>query len=221
MTNLQKFIRKEGPALAKVTLGTALLGFAYAQWMKPNAIINGGVTSLSMIANEFTGWSLLWFTNGITLLLLILSGIFLGRGNLLRSVYSSICYNIFFSLFYLAPITAQFNLPLDFLFASLFIAAGYALCLSSDTSTVGLDVVALIVHKYRPRLGVSVVLKWLNWSVLVLGLFAYNWQAVVIGILFSYVNSLLLGLFLREADNPLERWWGRFQSGAFHLSNNK
>ncbi|WP_424684967.1 YitT family protein [Enterococcus sp.] len=218
MEKMKQLIETEGQALAKVTLGTALLGFAYAQWMKPNAIINGGVTSLSMIANELTGLPLLLMTNGITLVLLILSGIFLGRGNLLRSVYSSICYNLFFSLFYLAPISAQINLPVDFLFASLFIAAGYALCLSSDTSTVGLDVVALIVHRYRPKLGVAKVLRWLNWSVLVLGLFAYNWQAVVIGIAFSYFNSLLLGLFLQEEDNPLLRWWDRFQSRVYHTS---
>lgn len=215
MKGLLTLLKQEGAALGKVTLGTAALGFAYAQWMKPNAIINGGVTSLSMIANQLTGLPLLAMTNGITLVLLILSGLFLGKGNLFRSVYSSICYNLFFSLFYLLPISVQMNLPLDFMGASLFIATGYALCLTSDTSTVGLDVLALIIHKYQPKLGISQVLKWLNWSVLLLGLFAYNWQAVVIGLVFSYVNSLLLGLFLKEANNPLQRIWQRCQGFVF------
>lgn len=183
-------------AIVKIIIGNILMGFAYAKWMKPDAIINGGVTSVSMIINRATKINLLYLTNGVTLILLIVSWIFLGRQNFFRSILSSICYNLFFSLFYLLPLNCQINLPVDFALASILIAVGYYCCITADASTVGMDVIALIAHKRNPKVDVAKTIRWINFGVLAVGFLVYGWRSIIVGILFSYVNSLMLKYFL-------------------------
>lgn len=177
------------------------MGFAYAKWMKPHTIINGGVTSVAMIGNKALGIPILYLTNGITLLLLVICWFFLGRQNFFRSILSSICYNLFFSVFYLAPFSARINFPIDFILASILIAIGYYCCITANASTVGMDVLALVAHKKNNRINIAHAIRWINFSVLLLGFFVYGWQSVLVGVLFSFLNSWLLSKLLnRESD---------------------
>ncbi|OTP31835.1 hypothetical protein A5798_001858 [Enterococcus sp. 6C8_DIV0013] len=60
--------KKQSVAIIKILIGNLLMGFAYAKWMKPNEIINGGVTSVAMILEKITGINILFLTNGVTIL---------------------------------------------------------------------------------------------------------------------------------------------------------
>lgn len=184
--------KKEMVPLIKIVVGNVFMAFAYAKWMKPNNIINGGVTSIAMILEKLTAIPLLYLTNGVTVLLLILCWVFLGKGNFLRSFVSSLCYMGLFSFFYSLPVEATINLPVDFLLASIFIAIGYYCCISSDASTVGMDVIALILHKRNPKVDVAIAIRYINFAVLGVGLLTYGWQSVAVGIVFSFVNSYIL-----------------------------
>ncbi|WP_125702288.1 YitT family protein [Lacticaseibacillus daqingensis] len=187
-------------AVLKIILGNILMGFAYAQWMAPDGIINGGVTSVSMIANRLSGIPMLYLTNGITLMLLVVCWIFLGRGNFLRSLLSSVAYNLFFSLFYLMPNLFHVNLVVDVGLSCILIALGYYFCIDNDASTVGMDVIALIIHKRTGR-NLAVMLRMINYAVLLVGLLVYGVQSVVIGLIFSFFHTRLLQWLLKRADN--------------------
>nr|WP_246032353.1 YitT family protein [Vagococcus zengguangii] len=117
---------------------------------------------------------------------------------------SSICYNVFFTLFYVSSFNTQVNLGIDFIAASLFIARGYYLCLSANASTVGMDVIALIINKKQPKIAIATALRYINFIVLGLGLITYGIKAVIIGILFSFVNSYLLDFFFKRKHNIIQ-----------------
>ncbi|MGL9998375.1 YitT family protein [Enterococcus sp. DIV1444a] len=197
---MKNFI-KNSKSLFKIIGGNILLGIAYSKWMKPRGIINGGVTSLAMIVNKITDVNILYLTSGITILLLFASFFFLGRQNLIRSIVSSVCYNIFFSFFYTLPIRIEINLPVDFILATIFIAVGYYCCLSENSSTVGMDVIALVIHKKNPKIAIAKAIRLLNYTVLAFGLLTYGLISVVIGIIFSYFQSLLLHYLLKQKEN--------------------
>lgn len=192
---------KNSKSLFKIIGGNILLGIAYSKWMKPRGIINGGVTSLAMIVNKVTDVNILYLTSGITILLLFASFFFLGRQNLIRSIVSSVCYNIFFSFFYTLPIRIEIKLPVDFILATIFIAVGYYCCLSENSSTVGMDVIALVIHKKNPKIAIAKAIRLLNYTVLAFGLLTYGLISVVIGIIFSYFQSLLLHYLLKQKEN--------------------
>ena len=184
-------VLEESKAVLKIIAGNSLLGFAYAKWMKPNGIINGGVTSMAMILEKVTNVPIVYLTSGITTLLLVFCWLFLGKANF---------YNLFFALFYYMKIDFQVNLMLDFLFASLFIAVGYYCCITANASTVGMDVIAMAINKKRPDFSIARGIRYINFMVLILGFLTYGFKSVVIGLLFSFVNSYLLDFLLKRSS---------------------
>lgn len=185
-------------AVGKVVIGNVFLGLAYAKWMKPDGIINGGVTSIAMILEKVTGIQIFYLTSVITAFLLLFCFLFLGKGNFFKSIVSSVCYNLFFALFYLMNINLQVNIVVDFFLASVFIAVGYYCCISANASTVGMDVIALAINKKNPEFSVARGIRYINFGVLALGFLTYGVKSVVIGIFFSLVNSYMLDFLLKK-----------------------
>lgn len=93
-------VLEESKAVLKIIAGNSLLGFAYAKWMKPNGIINGGVTSMAMILEKVTNVPIVYLTSGITTLLLVFCWLFLGKANFFKSIIS-IVFIIYFLLFFI------------------------------------------------------------------------------------------------------------------------
>ena len=190
-------VKEEIKKLLIILMGNVIMAFSYAQWMVPNRLINGGVTSLAMVIGKLTNSSLVIWTNGLTVCLLLISLIFLGKQIFLRSVFSSVSYMTLFSFFYSFPIPVQINLEVDLLLASIGIAIGYYCSISSGSTTVGLDIIALIAHKKNSKIKIAKVIRYCNYSVLGLGLITYGIKSVVVGVIFSFLYSGILDWLLK------------------------
>ncbi|MCX2454485.1 YitT family protein [Lacticaseibacillus nasuensis] len=190
-------------SLLKVFLGNAVLGFAYAKLLVPHTIINGGVTSLSLVLSYFIPLRITFFTNFLTVVLLLIGLAFLGRLFFFTSLASSLAYIVFFNLFYNLHLSILTWFPIDFVIAVVLIAFGYYCCLSEDSSTAGLDVFAIICHKYWPQIPTSRYLRYFNMLVLVAGFVSYGWRSVLIGILFSVCFTQLVGWLTHEHREPV------------------
>lgn len=82
----------------KIILGNFLITGAYAFITVPNEIVNGGVTSFSMILGNLLSIDLTYLVDFFTILLLILCYIFLGKKFFTGTVFSCFCYLILFSV---------------------------------------------------------------------------------------------------------------------------
>ncbi len=182
----------------KIAVANILLGFAYAHLMVPNKIINGGVTSLSLIVYQLFQVKVTTATNVLTVLLLVIGWWKLGRHFFISSIFSSVAYLICFNLFsawqlqLLMPVWLQFGL------AVVLISLGYYLCISENSSTAGLDVIAILLNRKFPKLAVARLLNYLNWTVLLVGLMTYGVRSVLIGLVFSFCFSKVLGTLLNR-----------------------
>lgn len=81
--------------IVKIIVGNLLITSAYAFITVPNEIVNGGVTSFSMILSNMTDVNITIYTNTITVILLLLYGLFLGKQFFSGSIFSCIAYMIF------------------------------------------------------------------------------------------------------------------------------
>lgn len=183
--------------MALIVIGCMVMGFAYAKWLVPDQIINGGVTSLSQIVHHW--WpkvSIPVANNGWLALLLVLALVLLGRETFFKSLLASVVYSLSFTAAYRLPVTVTIQPVVDLVIASSFIAFGYYACLSSHASTVGVDVLALIVKKYRPQTNVSRTIRGFNLAVLALGFAAFGWQAVALGVVFAVLYTVELNWLL-------------------------
>lgn len=199
---MSPLVERQGRSLvhdaAWIMLGNLVIALGYAQCLVPNQIISGGVTSMSMVLHRVVGGSVVRWSNVITASCLVLALLFLGRSNFVRSLISSVSYIGLFSVVSWLPTPLAGHAVVALLLGSGLIAVGYDLCLANNASTAGLDVLALIVHRYRPRFPVAIALRVLNLVVLCVSALVYGWIALVYGGLFTLLYSELLNRLLKS-----------------------
>ena len=91
-----------------IVLGNVLLTSAYAFLTVPNNIINGGVTSTSLLLSYYFHIDIGYIVTILIVLLLIFGRVMLGKKFFYRSLFSSVCYMVFFNLFLLGANLIRF-----------------------------------------------------------------------------------------------------------------
>ncbi|MCP1096812.1 YitT family protein [Bacillaceae bacterium OS4b] len=176
----------------KIIAGNISMTFAYAYLIVPNEIINGGVTSSALLLNALLGYNIAMLANLVTGLLLIICLVFLGKEYFFKSIVSSLSYMVFFNFFYSLNIQFDMNIVLVIFISSILIAIGYYLCITANASTVGFDVLALILHHKNEKIDIAATIRIINLIVLILGLLVYGYASIVKGIAFTLLFSYLL-----------------------------
>lgn len=184
----EKFMRD----LMKIIAGNISMTFAYAFLIVPNEIINGGVTSSALLLHALSGYNIAALANFVTGLLLIICLVFLGKEYFFKSIVSSLSYMLFFNFFYSLNINFDVNIFLVIIFSSILIAIGYYLCITANASTVGFDVLALILHHKNEKIDIAVTIRIINLIVLMLGLLVYGYTSIIKGVAYTLLFSYLL-----------------------------
>ena len=205
---------------ALIGLGLTILNFAYVMVTVPHGIINGGVTSFSMILARLPFTEVLpvnaWVAI-VTGLLALLCFMFLGRDIFIASLYSCVvgvaAFN-FFTLIVPADVidtmvrighmgnnpVIPVGMAVELIAAAAVVGAGYYFCLSNDSTAVGMDTIALIIHKRHEKIPVAYAMYAINIIVLLLGLYTYGLRCVLMGIAFAGIQALTLNTMLRAKD---------------------
>ena len=200
-----------------IAFGLIILNFAYVMVTVPHGIINGGVTSFSMIlarlplteALPVNAWVAI-----VTAILAALCCIFLGRDIFIASIYSCVVGVAAFNFFTLVVPAETIDMMVrigqmgdnpvipagmaaELVAAAIVVGAGYYFCLSNDSTAVGMDTIALILHKRNEKIPIAYALYAINILVLLLGLYTYGLRCVLMGIAFAGVQALTLNTMLR------------------------
>ena len=180
-----------------IIAGNILITGAYAFITVPNEIVNGGVTSFSMILGKLLSVNLTVFVNGITILLLLLCLIFLGKEYFVGSIFSCICYLSFFTLFHNLGIALFLSPVLCIFIAGIIVGCGYYLCIHAKSSAISFDIIALILNKRNSKINIAYMMGLINVLVLLAGLAVYGPMSIILGIAFTAVQTLTLN-FLQK-----------------------
>lgn len=203
-----------------IGFGITVLNFAYVVVTVPHGIINGGVTSFSMILSRLPLTEVLpvnaWVAI-VTGLLALLCCIFLGRDIFIASLYSCVmgvaAFN-FFTLVIPASVidtmirigqmghnpVIPIGMAAELTAAAIVVGAGYFFCLSNNATAVGMDTIALIIHKRHEKIPVAYAMYAINIIVLLLGLYTYGLRCVLMGIAFAGIQALTLNTMLKAKD---------------------
>lgn len=184
-------------SICKIVLGNIFITVAYAFITVPNEIINGGVTSFSLVLQSLSGINISIIVNVLTIILLVVCLIFLGKDYFLKSILSSLCYMTFFNIFYSLPISLNINRYVGVVIAAVLVGIGYYLCISAKSSTVGFDVIALILNKKNNKINIAVSMRYINIGIILLGLSSYNALSIILGIVFTLIQSIVLKKLLK------------------------
>ena len=207
-----------------IGFGITVLNFAYVMVTVPHGIINGCVTSFSMIlarlplteALPVNAWVAI-----VTGLLALLCCIFLGRDIFIASLYSCVmgvaAFNFFTLIIPQSVIDTMIRIgqmgynpvipvgmAIELVAAAIIVGAGYYFCLSNDATAVGMDTIALILHKRNEKIPVAYAMYAINIIVLLLGLYTYGLRCVLMGIAFAGIQALTLNTLLKWKERKTE-----------------
>jgi uncharacterized membrane-anchored protein YitT (DUF2179 family) len=181
----------------RIFIGNIFITAAYAFITVPKIILNGGVTSFSLVLQHWTQIDIAILVDVLTLALIGLSYVFLGLSYFTGALFSSLCYMGLFNFFHWTGLELPVSDWAGVVLAGFMVAAGYWFCLSSEATAVSFDTIALILHKHDAHFDVAWTMMAINLAVLASGAAAYSLMAVARGLVFTLLQAGFLKLFLR------------------------
>lgn len=183
-----------------LVIGCFLLAFAFNVFFKPNNLVTGGVSGLSIVINKLFGISTSSFIVISYVLLLVLSYILLGKSVTKYSIIGSILYPAFVYITKNVGTLIQFdvdNMLLIAVFGALINGIGAGLTFKYGFSTGGSDILAQIISKYF-KIPMGVSLRVINLIIVIgAGFFLapkgalYAWENVMYAGIAVYIISYL------------------------------
>ena len=134
-------------------IGSYIIALSYNTFLKPNSLVVGGTTGLSIIFEKIFGWNTNVFILVAAIVLLIISYIFLGVKKSRHNVFGALVFPL---MVYLSAPLAEYIVPQikinDFLIIVLMAGTtyglGFGIVYKAGFSTGGIDIVMQIFNKY-------------------------------------------------------------------------
>ena len=196
-----------------VIIGTVILAFGSAVFLIPLDLVMGGTSGIAIIIKSFLpqGMDVEACVNisvaVITWALFFVGLIFLGRDFAAKTLLSTIVYPLAFPLlsklvspdvldgfFYLQG-NEHGELALVFagVVGGILLGAGCAIAFLGGGTTGGTDIIAFLIGKFFPKLKISQITFFVDFTIILLGVFAVNDIILSgIGVLSAYVSSLVI-----------------------------
>ena len=132
-----------------LTIGAILAAYALEAFLIPNTILDGGVTGVSTILTKVTWVPLSFFILILNIPFVCVGYLNLGRGFLVRTVYSMLLFSVCLTLFKsFEPITDQMLLAT--VFGGALLGIGVGLVIHFGGCVDGTESVAIVISKKSP-----------------------------------------------------------------------
>ena len=187
-TTLKKYINP-----LRILIGCALDALGVAAFVLPSQIMVGGITGIARTIVHYSGGDISYVVAALSIGLLLLGWITVGKRFALTIVAGSLLYPLFLNLFnrshYLTHMTE--NPLLAAIFGGVLIGAGLGLIIRAGASSGGSDVIAVILNK---KLGIPIapILYVIDFLVMLLQLPFSKIEDVLYGIMVILVYTIVL-----------------------------
>ena len=180
-----------------VVTGTFILAISVEFFILPYHILSGGVAGVAVAFEPFFHLDETLVANTLTLALLIVGTLILGKQFGIDTILSSFCYPVFTTaLSYVAPMIPIHIEPfLASLYAGLLGGVGIGLVMRAGASTGGMDVPPLIAHKlFGVKVATGVMVT--DGITVLLGVLAYGIDAALIGLISVFASGIAIDKIL-------------------------
>lgn len=173
-----------------VVIGTFILAMSVEFFILPYHILSGGVAGIAVAFEPFFHLDETLVANALTLLLLVVGTLVLGKQFGIDTILSSVCYPIFTTtLAYIEPMVEISVEPiLASFYAGLLGGIGIGIVMRAGASTGGMDVPPLIANKLTGlKISTGVVIT--DGLTVFLGIVAYGIDAALIGLISVFASG--------------------------------
>lgn len=174
-------------------IGTLLVAIAFNLFMRPNNIVSGGVSGVSLITKHIFGLDPSIFIAVVDIILLLVSWALLGKEKTLGSIVGSLLFPLFVKL------TENVNVYIDIDSSQLLLSAifggvlnglGAGLIFKAGFTLGGTDIINQIISKYaKISLGNSMLVS--DGLIVVFSAFIFGTQRMMYAIIILYIISMM------------------------------
>lgn len=182
-----------------VAAGTFFLCLSVQMFILPFDILSGGVAGMAVALEPFFHIDKTLAVNVITVVLLLIGSLVLGRDFFLNTVLSSILYLLFNTLLAGHLTVPQIDPLLASFYGGFLGGFGVGLVMRAGASTGGMDVPPLVIHKFT-GLPVSSLVLAVDGLTVLLGYFAYGIEAVLIGLISVFATGYIIKRVLSAGE---------------------
>ncbi|WP_110932691.1 YitT family protein [Paenibacillus bouchesdurhonensis] len=181
-----------------ITIGAIIAGVALELFLVPNAIIDGGITGISLMLTNITGIPL-----GIFLFVINLPFIFVGYKQVgkkfaLASLYGIAVLSL--TTGYLHHVEAfTHDKLLAVLFGALLLGVGVGLVLRLGGTTDGAEIVAILISK-KINVSVGQIILIINIFIFIAAGFLLGWDSAMYSIFTYYIASKVMDVIVQGLD---------------------
>ena len=192
-----------------VLLGNFMVAISVAFFVLPNNTLTGGVAGVAVALKPLLPFvPSVWLINILMIGLYVVGAIFLGKAFALKSLISTFSYSFFVSLLtYVTTLFPKDTFVMQPMLASIYCGLisgiGLGLCFRVSASTGGMDIPALLIHKYTHiSSGNSVMI--IDALTVLLGMSTYGVEPALIGVLSVFTSGFAIDI-KNHVLNNMER----------------
>ena len=181
-----------------LTFAVAIIASAVFLFLVPSQTSVSSISSLAMIITHFIDLPLSTITMILNIVLLVIGFILCGKEFGIKTLYTSLMLPIFIGIYeHILPHYQSMtgSQELDVLCYILVVSIGLCILFNRNASSGGLDIVAMIMHKYL-RIDLGKAMSIAGMCVAFSSLFIYDSKSVILSILGTYFNGLVLDNFI-------------------------
>ena len=177
-----------------IIIGTLLMAVSVNTVYEPLQMVTGGITGFAIVLKKLTGFWLegglpIWLTNILlNIPLFITAFIVMGKNRIKHTLFATVSFTI---ALYLVP---SYDLVYqDYLLASVFGGiiggVGIGLVFVSMASTGGTDLVAMLIHKYKPYYSIPQILIVVDCIIVLAGVISFGITKALYAVIAVYITS--------------------------------
>lgn len=198
-TTKKKRVIKEVAKLVTITIGAIIAAFGLDLFLVPNAILDGGVIGLSIIAAELTNVSM-----SIFLIILNLPFLYIGYRRMgwkftLRTLYGVIILSSATAyLHHFDPVTD--DLFLATVIGAVILGTGVGLVIRAGGALDGTEIIAILVSKKR-TISVGQIVMIMNLFIFILAaLLVFSWETAMYSIITYFIAFKMIDVVVEGME---------------------
>ncbi|MCK5130165.1 MAG: YitT family protein [Clostridiales bacterium] len=152
-----------------ITIGAAMVAFAFSIFFIPNNIAPGGVSGVATLLHALFNWQVGLVMLIINIPIYAISFKKFGRVRVFRSLYATVLMSVIID-YVMVPSSFVNSISSDILLSSIFggiiMGAGIGLVIRNNATTGGTDMIATLLHGWFPNISMSWVLFGIEFLVI-------------------------------------------------------
>ncbi|MDQ0414606.1 YitT family protein [Mesobacillus stamsii] len=195
----KKRLIKEITQLVTITIGAVIAAFGLDMFLVPNAILDGGVIGLSIIAAELTNISMSIFLILFNLPFLYIGYKRMGMKFTLRTLYGVIILSGATAYFHLFDQVTD-DLFLATIIGAVILGTGVGLVIRAGGALDGTEIIAILVSKQR-TVSVGQIVMVMNFFIFLLAaLLVFSWETAMYSIITYFIAFKMIDVVVEGME---------------------